>query len=57
MWVDIQTFSGLNMPIGNHYFFPGTEPEVIINYFHFLGSKSNTHTSRVIVFGDLNTTG
>jgi hypothetical protein len=36
VWVEIPTYDGLNLLIGNHYFLPDTKPEVIANYFRFL---------------------
>jgi hypothetical protein len=33
VWVEIPTFDGLNLLIGNHYFPPDTKPEIIANYF------------------------
>jgi hypothetical protein len=57
VWVEIPTYDGLNLLIGNHYFPPDTKPEIIANYFRFLENKIDTHNFRVIVVGDFITPG
>jgi hypothetical protein len=55
VWVEIPTYDGLNLLIGNHYFLPDTKPEIITNYFSFLENNLDTQNFRVILTGDFNT--
>lgn len=54
MWVEIPTVDGINLlNNNNHYFSPGTKPEVI-NIFAFLKNILDTKNLRVILLGDFN---
>jgi hypothetical protein len=53
VWVEIPTYDGPNLLIGNHYFPPDTKPEVITNYF--LENNLDARNFRVILMGDFNT--
>jgi hypothetical protein len=43
VWVEIPTADGISMLIGNHYFSPETELEVITAYFHQLKNILDTN--------------
>jgi hypothetical protein len=55
VWIEITTYDGLNLLIGNHYFPPDTEHEIIINCYRFLENNLETQNFRVILVGDFNT--
>jgi hypothetical protein len=57
VWVEIPTFDGFALLIGNHYFPPDIKPEIIGNYFRFSENKLNTYNFIVIMVGDFITPG
>jgi hypothetical protein len=54
VWVEITVADNNNLLIGNHYFAPDNDANIIENYLNFLEQNLNTHQYRKIILGDFN---
>jgi hypothetical protein len=57
VWLEITLTDGRNLLIGNHYFAPDVNVDIIRNYFNFLENTLDTLNYRVLLLGDFSVPG